>query len=99
MLRWAVNYVQKPPPIPPAYIDGFLYVSIALFGFLATAFGSDESAKYISPQALFWLRTICGASSAGLLALKMFRSTTFSEHVAKRESGNTNPPFPTSPKP
>jgi len=66
--------------IAPAYIDGALYVMIAVFGAIMTAFSSDESAKYVDPVWLFWIRTITGVASAGLLALKMFRSTTFADH-------------------
>lgn len=86
MIRSVVNYVQKPPPIPAAYIDGFLYCAIALFGFFSTSFGTDEAAKYVAPITLFWLRTVTGAASAAFLALKMFRSTTFSQHVEERKN-------------
>lgn len=80
MIRFTYNYFTKLPPIPSAYIDGCLYVLIALFGALTAAMGSDESSKYISGEWLFWVRTFCGVNSAALLALKMFRSTGFADH-------------------
>jgi len=82
MIRSTMNYITKPPPIPSAYIDGYLYVGIAFFGALTAAFGSDEAAKFISAEVLFWLRTMVGAVAAGLLALKMFRSDSFANHKA-----------------
>ena len=60
-------------------LDAIIYVSVAILGFLMTQWGSDEAGKYISAQALFWLKTGTGATSAGALALKMFRSTTYAD--------------------
>lgn len=109
MIRSTMNYITKPPPIPSAYIDGYLYVGIAFFGALTASFGSDEANKFISSEILFWLRVFCGATSAGLLALKMFRSDSFANHkaamkaqgddvvsetVTKTEIKSTTPPAP-----
>jgi hypothetical protein len=76
--------------IPPMFIDGCIYVLLAVFTFLQTQFGSDEAAKYISPQILFYVKATVGSLSAGLLALKLFRSTGYAEHVAEKKSGLTN---------
>lgn len=90
MIRAFYSYVTKPPPIPAAYLDGGLYILIALFTALNSAFGSDEAAKYIADWVLFWLRTACQAAVASLLALKMFRSTAFASHLEeKKKSGDT----------
>lgn len=70
--------------VSPVFMDGALYINIALFQALTAAFSSDEAAKYIEPESLFWVRTFCGVNSAWLLALKMFRSTAFAEHQAKQ---------------
>ncbi len=79
-----IAYLQKYfTNISPVFLDGLLYILIALFGALSAAFSSDESAKYLEPENLFWIRTFCGANSAWLLALKMFRSTAFAEHQAQ----------------
>ncbi len=53
MLRYIQNYFTT---ITPMYVDGALYVSIAFFGALAALFGSDDAAKYLSPETLFWSR-------------------------------------------
>ena len=91
MIRWTYQYFTKLPPVPSAYIDGFLYVSIAFWGALGTSMGSDEAAKWVPDVWLFWIRTFCGVNSAWLLALKMFRSTAFSDHQKeqKEKSGDT----------
>ncbi len=82
MIRSAI---QKLASIPAVFIDGSLYVLIALFGALSAAFSTDEAAKYLHPEHLFWLRTICNVNAAWLLALKMFRSTSYSQHVVVAE--------------
>jgi len=66
--------------VPAMIIDGLLYAFVALFSALAASFGTDEAAKYLDPINLFWLRTICTASGATALALKMFRSTSYADH-------------------
>lgn len=81
-----MNYINKPPPLPSAYINGYLYVGIAISGALAASFSSDEAAKYIAPECLWYWRTGCATISAGLLALKMYRSTTFGQHLADQQS-------------
>lgn len=104
MIRATRDYVEKPPPIPSAYIDGYLYCGIAFFGALTAAFGSDEANKFISSDVLFWLRTLCGSASATLLALKMFRSDSFARHKEEMKAKGdtqvfTNPNPPATPAP
>ena len=77
MIAYIQRYFQY---VSPMFLDGTLYVLIAWFGAWAAAFSSDEAAKYVPDDYLFWLRTVCASTSAGLLALKMFRSTSFAEH-------------------
>lgn len=88
MMRSIYQYFTKSPPIPSAYIDGFLYVSLAFWTACNTAMGSDEAEKWIPPCALFWVKTVCGVNSAWLLALKMFRSTSFSDHKEEKKKEN-----------
>lgn len=64
-------------------LDAIIYISIAVTGYLMTQWGSDEAGKFISLQSLFWLKTGTGCVSAGSLALKMFRSTTYADAKAK----------------
>lgn len=87
MLRYVANYLQT---IPPVFLDGSLYFLIAVFAFLQTSFGSDEAAKFVDATPLYWIRTVLGSFSAGLLAVKMFRSTAFAEHQQAKKDGNTN---------
>jgi hypothetical protein len=62
-----------------ATFDGLIYVLIALFGATGAALGTDDAAKYIEPATLWYAKSICNAIAASLLALKMFRSTTYSD--------------------
>jgi len=88
MLRYLQSYFDK---VSPMYVDGALYVGIAFFAALAALFGSDESAKYLQPEPLFWTRGGCSVTSATLLALKMYRSTSYSDHLA--EKNKPQPPL------
>ena len=71
--------------VSPVFIDGLTYVMIALVGAIAAALSSDEAAKFIQPTMLFWGRTVCQSVGAALLALKMFRSTSFAEHIEEKK--------------
>lgn len=70
------------------WIDGTLYVCIAGFAFLDVFFGSDMAYKYIESYTLFWLKGSVGFVGAMALALKMFRSTTFSDHKDETETAD-----------
>lgn len=65
-------------------IDGTLYVAVQMLTFLSVSFSQDESAKYISPALLFWIKIIIGELTAGFFAVKIFRSTQFAD--AKSEN-------------
>jgi hypothetical protein len=69
-------------------IDGTLYVIIAGCAFLEAYFGSDMSYKYIEPYTLFWLKGSIGFIGATALALKMFRSTAFSDNKTEKETAD-----------
>jgi hypothetical protein len=83
MIKAAANYFSA---VPPVFIDGLLYCLIALFMFCTTYFSGDEAAKYISANIKFWLNGAFGAAGAVVGALKMFRSNTFAEHTASKET-------------
>jgi hypothetical protein len=83
MLRAIQNYFST---VKPMYVDGALYVGIAFFAALSAMFGSDEAAKYIAPETLFWTRGFCSVVAATLLALKMYRSTGFADHLAEQKT-------------
>jgi hypothetical protein len=59
------------------HLDGWLYVGVAICGAVTASLSSDEAMKYFTPDRLFGLKTITGALGAGMLAAKMYRSTTF----------------------
>lgn len=91
MIRYLHSYFSS---IPPVFIDGLLYVWIAILTFLTTQIGSDDASKYIEAQTLFWLKTSIGTVSAAVVALKMFRSTSYADHQQeKKRTGDTAPPF------
>ena len=67
--------------LTPVFIDGLLYVLIAVFGTVQTLFTSEEAYKYVSPYVLFWMKAVIGVALAAVSALKMFRSTSYSDHL------------------
>ena len=85
MIRWASQYLGS---IQPVFLDGLLYVLIAIFGAITACMSTDEAAKYLEPETLFWIRTTASVGGAAFLALKMFRSTAFADHQA---SGKETP--------
>lgn len=66
--------------LKPVYVDGFLYVLIALFGAMEATFTSDEAYKYFNPYFLYYSKEIIIWLLAIVTALKMFRSTSFGDH-------------------
>lgn len=71
--------------IPSVFIDGLLYVMIGVLAFLLAVFSSDDAAKYIEAETLFWTKVWIGGTNAAVVAAKMFRSTQFAEHRAYKE--------------
>lgn len=85
--------------VPSVYIDGTLYMIIAVCGFLASQFGSDEAYKLFTETMLFWAKLVNGTLLAGATALKMFRSTGFAEHVQNKVNNpNEDPSKPIVPQ-
>jgi len=83
MIQWAAKYFEG---ISPMFIDGLLYASIAIFQFLQTAFGSDEAGKFIDLQLLFYVKTAVGCTASGLLAIKLYRSTSYADHKEMKKN-------------
>lgn len=67
------------------HFDAYLYATIAVAGSITVSLGTDEAFNLFSPQTLFWSKSIMGATSAGALAIKMYRSTTFAKSQADAE--------------
>lgn len=85
MKRQIINWLFK-----PVTVDGFLWVSIALFTCMQSMLSNDDAYKYVNATVLFWTKfaVACGAACTG--ALKAFRSTTFAQHISE-EPKNTEP--------
>lgn len=79
----------------PVIIDGVLYVCIVTFAFIQSYFTSDEAYKYINPYVLFWVKFGTGLLGVIAGALKMFRSTSYSDHLKQQgldNNGNKEQP-------
>lgn len=66
------------------WTDGIIYALIALFGALSASMGSDEAAKWLEPETLFWTRVLSNNATAVLLAVKMFRSTAYANYLKEQ---------------
>jgi hypothetical protein len=87
MRKWLINLVT----VKPVILDGFLYVLIALFTAMEATFSNDDSFKYVNPFLLFWAKTVFEWALAACVALKMFRSTSYADHLqAKSDAANAN---------
>jgi hypothetical protein len=84
MLRYAQQYFAS---IPSVFMDGFLYVCIAALAAVTAFITSDDAAKYIAPEVLFWAKGLLAVLSSAVVAVKMFRSTSFAEHQEKKKNG------------
>ena len=72
--------------LSPVTVDGFLWVSIALFTTMQSMLSNDDAYKYVNPTVLFWTKftvACCGASAG---ALKAFRSTTYAQQISDKQT-------------
>lgn len=94
MLLWIQQYCSK---VKPVIIDGALYILIAVFGAIEGIINQDDAYKYWNVNTLYWTKFLVIVALAATGALKMFRSTTYSEHLeTKQKEENekiTNSPF------
>lgn len=74
--------------IAPVFIDGLLYVLIALFGAMMATFTSDDVANFISPAIIFYSKTLSTWGLAVSTAIKLFRSTSYASHVDAKAEAN-----------
>lgn len=85
-----LTIIKEAMTIPPVVIDGAVIIAIQMLTYLQTSFGTDEAAKWIAPMTLFWIKVSIGEFAAGLLALKMFRSTAYASYQQdKKDENNT----------
>lgn len=91
-----IKPAPAPPAVAPApvvaakasalrsvHVDGALYVAIGFLTALLVCLSTDGAAKNVSAPILWWLQTVAESANGGLLALKMFRSTSFADSKAK----------------
>jgi len=69
------------------HFDAYLYATIAVAGSITVSLGTDEAYNLFAPQTLFWSKSIMGAISAGALAIKMYRSTTYAKSQTDSAEG------------
>lgn len=65
-----------------------LYALIALSTAIGAFLGSDDAAKFISAENLFWARGLNSIIGGVSLTLKGVISQTFAEWVKERKNGN-----------
>ncbi len=82
MLRRTVAYFRS---LPSVFIDGAIYVMLAIMTANAVMLASDNAFKYISGEMLFYITWSNAVINSGLLAAKMFRSTAFADHKQKEK--------------
>lgn len=88
MIRKSVTWLLN---VPPVMIDGLLYTLVAMFVAAQGIFTSEEAYKYVNPYALFWGKSTLAIFGAGLAALKMFRSTSYADHIKDKQDEKDNP--------
>ena len=74
------------------HLDGWLYVGVAVCTALTASLGGEDAKEYFTGERLFGLKCIIGAVGAGLLAAKMYRSTSYAK--SKDEAEEVKPPTP-----
>lgn len=91
MIKWFSNNYK---PLPPMYVDLWLYVAIAFFGAILASLITDEAKEFISRGTLFFSRMACSAIIASCVQAKSFRSTAFADHKAAKQNINSPNPIP-----
>ena len=86
-LRNIQNYYSG---VKPVMVDGLLYVLIALFGAMEALLNEDDSYKYNNPYFLYWSKFVIICLLSIVSALKMFRSTSYSDHLATKQAVESN---------
>lgn len=67
--------------VKPVYIDGTLYVILALFGAVLITFNNDDVYKYVDARWVYWIKNGSEWIVAVTTAIKMFRSTAYADHL------------------
>ena len=64
-----------------------LYITLAISGSFGASIATDEAAKYVEPETLFWMRLVTGVIFASATTLKAYTSETFARWN-KKETDN-----------
>lgn len=67
----------------------FLYLLMAVASAASAFLGTDEAAKYIEPERLFWARGIVAMIDGVALTMKGYTSPGFQDWLKKKATGNT----------
>lgn len=70
---------------PAVYFDGFLWMAIGAGTAFASEIGSESIYKYWNPYTLTSAKIVNAVLLGGAVALKTFRSTSYSKHVDDAE--------------
>lgn len=89
MIRQAYAYLTT---IPAVFIDGVIYVVLAITSAWGTILTSDAAKLYMGAKIIFWISSANIIVSSALLALKMFRSTSFADHQKDKKDPLTPTP-------
>ena len=75
--------------VKPVFLDGGLWVIIAMGQAAQARLGSEDVYKYVEPHMLYWLKTGVEIVTQGATGLKMFRSTAYGKHLAEEKNLQT----------
>lgn len=67
--------------IEPATIDAWLVFWCAILIFQQGFLSNDDTYRYVNIYVLFWMKFFVGSMAAGFLALKSFRSHSYSDSI------------------
>ena len=69
----------------------FLYIMMAISTAVGSFLGSDEAAKYIQPENLFWARGLNSIIGGVALTIKGVISTGFQDWLNKKQVDKASP--------
>ena len=61
VLSYMIRLQFLVPKLHPTFVKAFISIIIGFLMFQQMWFGSDESAKYIAPERLYWLKWLLGS--------------------------------------
>lgn len=80
--------------LEPATIDAWLVFWCAILIFQQGFLSNDDAFKYVNVHFLFWMKFFVGSMAAGCLALKSFRSRTYSDSLDAKAQVHKEPDTP-----